>query len=884
VLSALTALLMSNCRTPATELLLVIDTDAPTERAITLELYAFDGAVPTNELAARTLQLPGPARTLQRSSDGTGSFVAGGSVAIVPGGDRRAGSVTVWLRATIEASATAPPIRMDRAIRASFVRNALGTVRVFLPIRCGDRSVACTSVASDQCTVSIRCREQGATCGDLGECVAAETPVIIASRDGAVDDSGPSVEIDASSGRLDGSADAVADVAVDTAQDAPDGCAPPTTLCEGQCVNTQSSALHCGQCLAQCSAPAPHRAVCASGMCVIECAAGTQLVGRQCVDNALVPRAITPISLGDVTSLRPTFRWTMPAPFDGAMITLCRDRMCTSVIETLRAQGTSARPAAALVPRSVVYWTARGTIAAATSTTASPVWLFHVPAVGAATVDTSFHPHVDLNGDGYDDLIVGAYGADPGGRDTAGAVSVFYGSAAGISPVPRQTYTGLAIADQAGRAVSGAGDVNGDGYGDLVYGASQANAAGMFHGGTATVVHGGPDGAAALPAVVLNGPTADDYFGWSVAAAGDVNLDGYGDIIVGANRADPGRRTNAGLATVYFGSPDGITVANAQGRQGATAGDELGWSVASAGDVNGDGYSDVLMGARQLAPGANAAGLVWLYLGSNTGIPLMPAALYLGAAVGDSFGESVASAGDINNDGYSDIIVGAPQASPGGRMMAGAASVFLGSAMMLSTNAVRVYEGVRAADNFGISVASAGDCNADGFADVIVGASLYDPAGRPNAGSASVYHGSAMGPSALPTRLLEGAQNNDLFGTSCANAGDVNGDGYADVAVGAWLANPSMRADVGSVSIFHGAMAGFATVPNLVLEGVAANDYFGASVAARLGRGSEGRFSRFNASPHGGLVTAMQSWSWPAHSLAAHSHMHERAVWIHTVL
>jgi hypothetical protein len=265
-----------------------------------------------------------------------------------------------------------------------------------------------------------------------------------------------------------------------------------------------------------------------------------------------------------------------------------------------------------------------------------------------------------------------------------------------------------------------------------------------------------------MPARVLEGAAEEDQFGWSVASAGDVNGDGYADLVVGARNADPGGRRLAGTASVFLGSASGVAATPARVLEGAAEVDQFGWSVASAGDVNGDGYADLVVGA----PGPFfadivRAGTASVYFGSASGVAATPARVLEGVAPQDNFGRSVASAGDVNGDGYADLVVGAPGADPGGRDQAGTASVYLGSASGVGATPARVLEGVAPDNIFGEAVASAGDVNGDGYADLVVGAPGADPDGREGAGTVSVYLGSASGVAATPARVLEGAASGE---------------------------------------------------------------------------------------------------------------------------
>ncbi|MDO9021761.1 MAG: VCBS repeat-containing protein [Deltaproteobacteria bacterium] len=546
---------------------------------------------------------------------------------------------------------------------------------------------------------------------------------------------------------------------------------------------------------------------------------------------AAPPRPLAPLSLGGVTQLRPTLRWALSAGHDGAEVQLCRDRACGSVIETLTATGSNARPTRDLPPRSVVFWRLRGRGGGATAAAYGPTWLFHVPATSASTgVDTSASPHLDVNGDGYDDVAVGAYTADPGGRADAGTASVFHGSATGPGATAAWVHGGVTAGDRFGVSVSSAGDVNGDGYGDLIVGATGLE--GMpGSAGSASVFLGGPTGLRETALRVFPGVAMDDGFGSSVAGAGDVDGDGYADVIVGAYGASPGGRGGVGSTSVYLGSASGTAERAARVLEGTARGERFGYTVTGAGDVDGDGYSDVAVTAVYGSPGGvTNAGTVSVFLGSASGIPTTAARVLRGGAVADQFGNSLACAGDVNGDGYSDLVVGANGSDPGGRDRAGTASVFHGSSAGVPMTANRVLEGVADLD-YHSYVAGAGDLNGDGFGDLIVGANGADPGGRDGAGAVSVYHGSTAGIPTSPVRVIAGTAAGDGFGFGISSAGDVDGDGYADVVVGAFTATRGGRATAGEASVFHGSAAGIPATPAEVYEGEAAGDRRGVSVA-----------------------------------------------------
>jgi hypothetical protein len=391
----------------------------------------------------------------------------------------------------------------------------------------------------------------------------------------------------------------------------------------------------------------------------------------------------------------------------------------------------------------------------------------------AAGLGASLASAGDVNGDGYSDVIVGAPYYDNGESDEGGAF-VYMGSAMGLSTTAAWTSESNAIDAHFGQSVATAGDVNGDGFSDVIVGAEQYTLA-----GAAFVFLGSGSGLAANASWMAIGQQNLGEFGRSVASAGDVNGDGFGDVIVGANAQPLG-----GRAFVYFGSASGLAASanwSAQSDQGLS---HFGFSVASAGDVNGDGNSDVIVGANLYTNGQTNEGRAFVYHGSRSGLSSTADWTAEGNQAAAYFGLSVRSAGDVNGDGFSDVIVGAPHYS-NGESMEGRAYVYLGSSQGLSMNASWTAEGQQSSANFGVSAASAGDVNGDGYSDAIVGSNGYDN-DQADEGRAFVYLGSASGLSASAAWTAESNQVDPNFGMTVATAGDVNGDGYSDVIVGAY--------------------------------------------------------------------------------------------------
>jgi hypothetical protein len=374
----------------------------------------------------------------------------------------------------------------------------------------------------------------------------------------------------------------------------------------------------------------------------------------------------------------------------------------------------------------------------------------------------------DVDGDGHADIAAGAFRA----AGAAGQVLVFDG----VDGAVRYSLTGQAPDDYLGRALAGAGDVDGDGLPDLIVGAPGADPAGSGSG-RARVLRGA-DG---LGLLTFDGAAPAEALGTAVAGAGDVNGDGFDDVLVGA----PGRDANRGAATVFSGFDGAVLLAFT----GEAAGDRLGAAVAGAGRMDGDAYADVIVGAPGNGSAAPGAGLVLVLAGADGAVIHR----LEGPEAYGAFGAAVAGPGDVDGDGTPDVVVGTPNYSAVAPN-AGRVDVFGGA----DGATLFTWSGAAAQDQFGFSVAGAGDVNGDGRADVIVGVVGSDTGGT-SAGQALVYSG-ADG-AVLVT--VDGAAYDGL-GRSVAGAGDVDGDGLDDVITGAPGADAG-GVDAGQARVVPGA-------------------------------------------------------------------------------
>jgi hypothetical protein len=402
--------------------------------------------------------------------------------------------------------------------------------------------------------------------------------------------------------------------------------------------------------------------------------------------------------------------------------------------------------------------------------------------IGNAFFGSSLSSAGDVNGDGFSDVIVGSWGYS-NGETEEGAAYIFYGSAAGINLTGVKIESNQATASF-GQSVAGAGDINGDGFSDVVVGApSYSN--GEVDEGAAFIFKGSQTGISTVPAQVLESNQETSYYGSSVASAGDVNGDGFSDIVVGAYKYDNLFAIDIGAAFIYSGAQSSIQSNPAMTLLGTQEGAQFGYAVSSAGDLNGDGYSDIIVGSPNYTNGQNGEGAISIYLASwqGQGIENQVKALIEGGQAGAAFGKSVACAGDVNGDGFSDVIVGEPLRDNGANLQEGRATVYFGS-FSETFNPKSIINSNQAGAELGTSVASAGDINGDGFSDIIIGAPSYDK-NLTDDGIALVFHGAAASLEVSSSKVILNSQADAEMGFSVSGAGDVNGDGFADVIVGA---------------------------------------------------------------------------------------------------
>ena len=504
----------------------------------------------------------------------------------------------------------------------------------------------------------------------------------------------------------------------------------------------------------------------------------------------------------------------------------------------------------------------------------------------------SVRPAGDVNGDGLDDLLVGAPYATRGGMYAAGETYLVYGSSGGfpssyevltngwLNGTNGIVLTGVEVQGYSGYAVDGAGDVNGDGYGDLLIGAYGAYGlrSGTGYAGKTYLIYGGPQ----LPAqIVLNegwfngtngtlfaGSDSMLYVGETLAGIGDANGDGLDDFILGSRNAQGLHSYVVGHTYLIYGSsnrypaaveltPAWMNSANGSTFEGLTNTLAVGRSLSAAGDVNKDGYADFMTGSHENQPDGQAGqGGVYLVYGSPTKAgaltTLSPAwadgtrGAWLSGATNMSYLGLFLSAGDVNADGFSDLLLSQTLEGANNVVVVYGRSV-LPAALHLAADGFDGANGARVAVNNITEFSVAGDINNDGADDILIGSRTAAPYGVAEAGAAFLVYGNADGLPAQQALSVDdlGRTNACAFGgyramlgdnLRVAPAGDFNGDGIADAAVSFATAPVGDHPQAGETAITFGRQA------LLALDPPSAHRLGGAQVAIHgihLGNGDD---------------------------------------------
>ncbi len=367
----------------------------------------------------------------------------------------------------------------------------------------------------------------------------------------------------------------------------------------------------------------------------------------------------------------------------------------------------------------------------------------------------------DLDGDGFDDSLIGAGGEDPGGLPAAGCIRALSGTDGRLLAI----HCGSAAGEGLGLAVGSLGDLDGDGVPDLLAGAPHAAPGGIPEAGAVRVW----SGASGLLLLELAGAAPGDHFGYPVQGAGDVDGDGIPEILVGASDADPQGLPGAGVAELRSGA-DGHLLFRFEG---SADGEHLGFALAGGADCDRDGIPDLLLGAPDATVGGmGGAGRVELRSGADGHLLLALA----GTSAGEGFGAALALVPDLDGDGRAELLIASPTADRNGRIDNGGVGLWDPDGIPLAQ-----WWGEADGDEFGLSVAAPGDVDGDGLGDLVIGAHRASPGGIVEAGATYVYSGADR----APRGVLPGASRFENSGTVVAGAGDGDGDGRAEILSGA---------------------------------------------------------------------------------------------------
>lgn len=443
----------------------------------------------------------------------------------------------------------------------------------------------------------------------------------------------------------------------------------------------------------------------------------------------------------------------------------------------------------------------------------------------------------DFNGDGYDDVAVGALREDDGTEDV-GRVHVFDGNTAGPSRSATLVLSSPSgeRAGEFGQAVSCLGDLNGDGFSDLAVAAPRDDAGGRMDAGRVHVYFGSAAGLPSAPSAILAGPTPEDFafFGTALARSGDLDADGFADVLAGEPSSNTATR---GRAHVFAGTATGVSASPLTTMESPRAGSEAGFgaSLNIVGDLDGDGFVDAVVGASAENLGSiEDSGAAFVYQGSASGVSTTPQlTLESPSPVQEGrFGWAMTGR-DIDRDGLSDLLLASLEPE-GGATGAGRLYLYQGhGASILSADPPQEY--VSESPEVGASFAAraaAGDFDGDGRGDIAVCAPLEDIVGANDGGRLYVFYGTDDGLELPPTPIVSPTPGALRSFCNAVAAMDTNGDGFVDVVVGSRYEDTMSATAAGRVHVFLGSTSGLGSAPDQTLAADApeANGEFGFAI------------------------------------------------------
>jgi hypothetical protein len=438
----------------------------------------------------------------------------------------------------------------------------------------------------------------------------------------------------------------------------------------------------------------------------------------------------------------------------------------------------------------------------------------------------------DSNGDGFSDLLVGCPRFTGASGLPDGLAVLFQGSRQGLgtspawvteSPHPRAMY-GASVAFC---------DYNGDKLADHFVGVPAWFGAGR-KAGKVLCFPGSSNSIATQSSWFVPQNRELPYVPTLILSAGDVNGDGCEDLLAGSYSFSKGF-PNEGAAFLYLGSKTGTVFMSSWQAYGNITNANFFSSAAALGDVNGDGYGDVAIGAPRISANGRESGRVYIYFGSPQGLQREPGWSADGLAAQMHFGASITRVGDINGDGLADFVVGAP-GKGGDSTRPGSVYLYLGSRNGISRTPAWQADGAKPNNGFGFAVAGGGDFDGDGYGDLLVGAP-YVKGNSVVEGELSLFRGNGQAFSPQPDWILGGGQTGCRLGTVVRCAGDINGDGFADFAVASSHYQTPRDGTLpdegaGRVDVFFGGTNGFRTGQFFPTDGINSKPYADLSIAS----------------------------------------------------
>jgi hypothetical protein len=415
------------------------------------------------------------------------------------------------------------------------------------------------------------------------------------------------------------------------------------TGCEA---STLTSTQHCGDCDRACVVRSHGTPACVAGTCAPRCEAGYMYQAGDCV-LIRAPRPIAPLSNDMLSTQSPTLRWELAPGTSGAWVEVCRDRACAQTEHAASVTGTSLRVPSALPP-GAHFWRLTGVADDLRGTEVSPTWEVRV-GVRSMPRGSNYGAFADYNGDGFTDLAVPSSEV---GTETD-RIYVYFGANANLHARPDQTLvTPAATTMSFGWAYTGgdlhAGDLNGDGYADLAARLVRTDSPPQV-----VVYYGGAAGLSAMSPRSLSHVTMPGTNNaYAISAAGDLNGDGYGDLLVGDTGVPEQYDDNAGFVHVYYGSASGVRATPDTTLSNGVRERLLGWSLAG-GDLNADGLSEALVTAPERSLGT---GTLRFFPGSRAGISIGAMITIPNPFSGGKMGNGISFAGDLNGDGFGDVV------------------------------------------------------------------------------------------------------------------------------------------------------------------------------------------------------------------------------------